>query len=145
MMMQFSLRCHWQHWQIVTQICGSDPSGLRLCQLLYAATLLSLSQWWCQWPSWTTEVDEQQTVCKTFCPMVSDRCLSCLCVTLVYCGQMVGRIKMKLGTEVGLSPSILCEMGIQLSLKRGTASPTFRSMSVVAKRSPILTTAEHLF
>ena len=30
--------------------------------------------------------------------------LSCLSVTLVYCGQTVGRIKMKLGTEVGLSP-----------------------------------------
>jgi len=30
--------------------------------------------------------------------------LSCLSVTLVYCGQMVGWIKMPLGTEVGLSP-----------------------------------------
>jgi len=38
--------------------------------------------------------------------MLSDRCLSCLsvclCVTLVYCGQMVGWIKMKLGIEVVL-------------------------------------------
>ena len=31
--------------------------------------------------------------------MLSDRCLS---VTLMCCGQTVGRIKMKLGTEVGL-------------------------------------------
>ena len=31
-------------------------------------------------------------------------CLSVLSVTLVYCGQTVGRIKMKLGTQVGLSP-----------------------------------------
>ena len=31
-------------------------------------------------------------------------CLSCLSVTLVYCGQTVGRIKMKLGMQVGLDP-----------------------------------------
>jgi len=45
------------------------------------------------------------TVCKTVRPMLSDRCpvcLSCLSVTLVYCGQTVGRIKMKLGMQVGL-------------------------------------------
>jgi len=30
-------------------------------------------------------------------------CLSCLSVTLVYCGQTVGWIKMPLGMEVGLS------------------------------------------
>ena len=40
--------------------------------------------------------------------MLSDRCL-CVCVsvclvTLVYSGQMVGWIKMPLGTEVGLGP-----------------------------------------
>ena len=38
--------------------------------------------------------------------MLSDRCLSVcpvyLSVTLVYCGQMVGWIKMKLGMQVGL-------------------------------------------
>jgi len=50
------------------------------------------------------------TVGKTVRPMLSDRCLSvclsvlsvCLSVTLVYCGQTVGRIKMKLGMQVGL-------------------------------------------
>jgi len=49
------------------------------------------------------------TVCKTVGPTPPDRrlsvvslCLSCLSVTLVYCGQTVGWIKMKLGTEVGL-------------------------------------------
>jgi len=43
--------------------------------------------------------------------MLSDRCLSCLTiclsvlsVTLVYCGQTVGRIKMKPGVQVGLVP-----------------------------------------
>jgi len=57
------------------------------------------------------------TVCKTVCPMLSDRCLFCLSVclsclsvcpalsvTLVYCGQTVGWIKMKLGMQIGLDP-----------------------------------------
>jgi len=37
-------------------------------------------------------------------PKLSDRCPVSLSVRLVYCGQMVGWIKMKLGTEVGLGP-----------------------------------------
>jgi len=36
--------------------------------------------------------------------MLSDRCLSCLSVTLVHCGQTVGWIKMKLGMQVGFGP-----------------------------------------
>jgi len=58
------------------------------------------------------------TVCKTVRRMLSDRYLSvpsacpvclpvlsvCLSVTLVYCGQTVGRIKMKLGTQIGFGP-----------------------------------------
>ena len=41
--------------------------------------------------------------------MLSDRCLSCpvclvLSIPLVYCGQTVGRIQTKLGTQVGLGP-----------------------------------------
>ena len=36
--------------------------------------------------------------------MLWDRCLSCLSVTLVYCGQTVGWIKIPLGMEVGLGP-----------------------------------------
>jgi len=41
-------------------------------------------------------------VCKTVRPMLSDRSRSVLSVTLVYCGQTAGWIKMPLGTEVGL-------------------------------------------
>jgi len=45
------------------------------------------------------------TVCKTVRPMLSVRCPVCLSVcTFVHCDQTVGRIKMKLGTKVGLSP-----------------------------------------
>jgi len=73
------------------------------------------------------------TVCKTVHPILSDRCLSVLSVTLVYCGQTVGRIKMKLGMEVGLSPGhIMLDGDPAPPLQSGT--PNFRPMSVVAKR-----------
>jgi len=36
--------------------------------------------------------------------VLSDRCLSVLSVTLVYCRQMVVWIKSKLGVQVGLGP-----------------------------------------
>jgi len=36
-------------------------------------------------------------------------------------------------------------MGNQLPMETGTAAPTFRPMSIVAKRSPISATAELLF
>ena len=52
-------------------------------------------------------------------------CLFCLSVTLVYCGQTVGRIKMKLSMQVGLGPG---HMGPSShSPKRGRApSPISR-------------------
>jgi len=66
------------------------------------------------------------TVCKTVRPMLSVRCLSVLSVTLVYCGQTVGRIKMKLGTQVGLGPvHIVLDGDPAPLLQRGTAPPIF--------------------
>jgi len=67
------------------------------------------------------------TVCKTVCPMLSDRCLSCLSVTLVYCGQTVGCIKMPLGMEIGVGPGHIVLDGDPAPPKRGTAalSPIF--------------------
>jgi len=57
-----------------------------------------------------------------------------LSVTLVYCGQTVGWIKMKLGMEVGLGPShIVLDRDPAPLLQRGTA-PNFRPISVVAKQ-----------
>ena len=49
--------------------------------------------------------------------MLSDRCLSVcpvcsvLSVTFVHCGQTVGRIKMKLGMQVGLGPDHIVSDG----------------------------------
>jgi len=43
------------------------------------------------------------TVCKTVRPMLTDRCVCpvCLSVMFVYRGQTIGLIKMKLGMQVG--------------------------------------------
>ena len=140
------------------------------------------------------------------CHLLSDRCpvlscpqcpvLSVLTVTLVYCGQTVAWIKMKLGMEVGLGPGqivldhrwrpsspplekkrhsplqflahvrcgqtdgcIKMPLGTKVGLspghivldgdpappaRKGAQPPNFRSMSIVAKRLPISSTAEHL-
>jgi len=64
--------------------------------------------------------------------MLSDRCLVCLScpalsATLVYCGQTVGWIKMKLGMWIGLGPSHIVLDGIH-----GAEPPNFRPISVVA-------------
>ena len=65
------------------------------------------------------------SVCPV-CPVLS--------VTLVYCGQTVGWIKMKLGAEVDLCPGHIVLDRDPAPPQRGTAAPNFRSMSVVAKR-----------
>jgi len=50
----------------------------------------------------------------------------CLSVTLVYCGQTVGWIKMSLGTEVGLGPGdIVLDGDPDSPTERGTAVPHF--------------------
>ena len=61
-------------------------------------------------------------------------CPVLLSVTLVYCGQTVGWIKMNLGLQVGLCPSHIVLDGDPAPLpQKGTASPNFRAISVAAK------------
>jgi len=85
------------------------------------------------------------TVCKTVRPMLSDHCLSVcpsvrpsirLSVMLVYCGQMVGWIKMKLRAQVGLGPGHIVLDGDPAPPppKGHCPHPNFRPISVVAKR-----------
>jgi len=64
-------------------------------------------------------------------------CLSvCLSITLVYCGQTVGWIKMKLGMEIGLGPGHIVLDGDQVPQKWN--SPQFSVIVfIVAKRSII--------
>jgi len=57
--------------------------------------------------------------------MLSDRCLSVLSVKLVYCGQTVGWIKMKLGIEVGLVPGHIVLDGDPASPPKGTHTPIY--------------------
>jgi len=73
------------------------------------------------------------TVCKTVRPMLSVRCLSvclsvcpaclsCLSVTFVHCGQMLGHIKTKLIMQVGLDPGhIVLDADPAPPPQRGTA------------------------
>jgi len=64
----------------------------------------------------------------------------------VCCGKMAGWIKMPLGTKVGLGPGHIVSDGDPAPPpKRGTALPNFWPTSIVAKRSPISATVEHLF
>ena len=82
------------------------------------------------------------TVCKTIRSMLSDRCLpvclsvlSCLSVTMMYCGQTIGWIKTKLGMAVGLRPGHTVLGGDQPPFPKGAQPPypNFRLM-FVAKR-----------
>jgi len=77
--------------------------------------------------------------------MLRDRRPVCLSVTLVYCSRTVGWIKMPLGTEVGLGPGDIVLDGDPAPPWKGAQQlPTFRPMSIVAKRLPISATAELL-
>ena len=70
--------------------------------------------------------------------MLRDRCPACLSVTLVYCGQTVGWIKISLGTQVDLGTGDICVRQGPSSPRKGAQQPsTFLAMSIVAKRSPI--------
>ena len=74
-------------------------------------------------------------------------CLSCMSVTLVYCGQTIGWITMPLGTEAGLGPGdIMLDGDPAPSTERGTAGPSlFGPCLLWPKRSLISATAELLF
>ena len=60
--------------------------------------------------------------------------LSVLSVTLVYYGETVGRIKMKLGMQVGLGPGNIVLYGDPAPLPKKATTPNFWPMSIVAKR-----------
>jgi len=71
----------------------------------------------------------QTAVCLSVCSV-----LSVLSVTLMYCNQSVGCIKMKLGMQVGLDPGhTLFQMGTAPPPSKGS-TPNFWPMSIVAKR-----------
>ena len=61
-------------------------------------------------------------------------CPVCLSVTLVCCGQIVGRIKMKLGTKVGLGPGHIVLDGDPSPSKAGGQQAPLFGPCIVAKR-----------
>ena len=67
--------------------------------------------------------------------MLSDHCLSvspvlsCLSVTLVYCGQTVGWIKMKLGMQAGLGPGHIVLDGNPASPPLRGTTPNFPNVA----------------
>ena len=66
-------------------------------------------------------------------------------VTLVYCGQTVGWIRMPLGLEVGLGlGDIVLDGDPAPPTERCTTASTFRTISSVARRLPISAAAELL-
>jgi len=58
----------------------------------------------------------------------------CLSVTLVYCGQTVGRIKMKLGMRAGLVPFHTVLDGNPAPLTKRVTAPNFPPISIVTKQ-----------
>ena len=69
--------------------------------------------------------------CLSFPVLSCPVCLSvCVSVMFVHCDQTVGRIKMKLGTQVGLGPGhIVLGVGTQLLLpQKGHSPQNFRPM-----------------
>ena len=63
----------------------------------------------------------------------------------VCCDQTAGWIKMPLSTDVDLGPRhVVLDGDPAPPPEKGTAAPSFRPMSIVAKQSPILATAESL-
>jgi len=94
---------------------------------LFCCLFINRNQCYCNWLTAVLLFVRSRvlwaTVCKTVRPMLSVRChvcLSvCLSVTLVYCGQTVGPINMKLGMQVGLGPGHIVLGGDQLPLPKG--------------------------
>jgi len=52
----------------------------------------------------------------------------------IYCGQTARWIKMPLGSEVGLGPCDIVLDGIEIHQQKGGTAPSFRPMSILAKR-----------
>ena len=94
------------------------------------------------WSSAVRHLGLWSTVYETVRPVLSPYAVGPLSVslsdsvTLVYCGQTVGWITMKLGMQVGLGPGhIVLDGDPAPLLKRGQSPPPiFRPMSIVVKR-----------
>jgi len=84
------------------------------------------------------------TACKTVHPVLSNHCLSCLCVMLVYCGQTVGWIRMPLSMEVGVcvcpGQIVLDGDSVPPPQKKGHSSPHFSAHVYCGQTAEWITT-----
>jgi len=100
------------YYQNVMLLHSSCHHTSKLGQILHLAA-----------PQYTAYIILEQITILAVCPMLLDLWLSCLSVTLVYSGQMVEWIKMKLGTEVGLSPGHIVLDGDRAPLPQRAQPP----------------------
>ena len=95
-----------------------------LAHVCYGQTVAHISNYWA-----LVNTAFWAPVCKKVRPMLSDCCLSvlscpvCLSVTLVYCRQTVGWIKMKLSVQVGFGPGHIVLDGDAAPLPQREWSP----------------------
>ena len=102
--------------------CYSASSGAKSLKPVHSGTVPSMQrQFWGGRPfiKWFA-------VCYRTILSCLSVCLSVLSVTMVYCGQTVGWIKTKLGTEVGLCPGHTVRWGPSPPPK-GRSPPIFGS------------------
>ena len=71
------------------------------------------------------------SICLSVCLYV------CLSVTLVYCGQTVGRIKMKVSMQVGLGPGHTVLDGNPAPPRKGAKQPHIRNLRAQASPASI--------
>jgi len=75
--------------------------------------------------------------------MLSDRCLSCLSVMLVYMAKRWMDLD-ETRHGLGIGPGHIVWIQLPPPKKKGYSFPNFRPMSIVAKQSPTSATAEYL-
>jgi len=124
----FWIRHYWEIRKVVSRDCAA-----RRCRAGHALPGISLATMTSLRHQPTADSHERRAmadVCTVSVLLVGRyrivACMSVLSITLVYCGQTVGSIKMKLGTEIGLSPGHIASVGVPAPPpKRGTAPPIF--------------------
>jgi len=99
-------------------------TACHLMSLLLLHHLIPMSYLLPAWHShfWATVTSNSSPYAAEWCH-VYPVCLSCVSVTLVYCGQTIGWIKMPLGMEVGLGSGDIVLDGPSSPMERGTAAP----------------------
>jgi len=111
--------------RLIDNCAESRPDAYQCCLLETLKQVPSIWATICK----TVPLCYQSVVCLSVCPVLS--------VTLVYYGQTVGWIKMKLGMQVSLSPGYIVlrgEWGPSSPSPKGEESPNFQPISVVAER-----------